>query len=244
MIIYNRLVFIKKAQHSLITFTQIITVFFLLFFYSCKKSEKDFIGKYQTLYPAEVKLSSSFNYSMLYNSNQKHTAHRYYELLPVKLNIFEDESDKKLKGEVEIIFLNEHNFSLNPTASKDKMDFDIVNFRMEKDTLHFQIENQMLKLSGKKIKGLLVNDGKKSVIGLETDSFGFNDYSIKNPFFIKRSDDMIYYKVVTSDSVNILKKNFYDNQIKDYEIKRTESKNYHDSIYFENSIEKVKTLYN
>ncbi|HEX8546414.1 MAG TPA: hypothetical protein VF691_05590 [Cytophagaceae bacterium] len=225
----------------MLRFTSLCIIIVLLC--SCKKTEKDFTGKYQILYPDEVKLASEFRgMSMFYRTPERHTARKYYELLPVTLNFFVDESDKRLKGEAEISQINVIDFSYKPKASKRKSDFDIVNIRMENDTLGFQIENQLLKLSGKKIKGQIFKKDDDTFIGLEVDALGLNDFTEKNPLFSSKNGDMVYYKALAPGNDGEIKKKFYQIVLDDFKDKLAKSKNESDSIYFENSIKEIQTL--
>ena len=212
---------------------------------SCGKTNKDFVGEYQTLYPAKIDLPDNFNPLMSFShSSQKRetTAKSYCELADIKINLFIDESEKILKGEAEVIFKDVEKFSFLPTVKTKEMDFDIVNIRINNDTLEFSLENQLLKLEGKKIKGRLVKTKDGDYLGFDKDLTGKNLYTEKSPLFRALKDEIIFYKTITIDQKREeVMKQFYRAQIIDLTKSAQEAENSTQKKIAENSIKELES---
>lgn len=195
----------------------------MIVFSSCKKSESDYIGQYETFTCQSVKIADKFNsYAFFSRSDEGRSAKNYCVLNEVKITLFEDESTKNTKGEGRLSLVSVNNFSTRPSASTDNISFDLKNMRLENDTLKFQITNRSLEQQNKTIYGLLYKDGSTSIVGLEKSMYGVNEFTKKNPFYLKESKDMIYYTSVTEKNKD-WQKDFYKAQIDEYQ-KRIQSK--------------------
>jgi len=209
---------------------------------SCKKKEKDFVGEYQTLYTTKIEVANQFDPFMLFYNSKKIeiTAKTYYDLADIKLNLFIDESEKRLKGELRMTRKTEGTLLKTSVSIKD-IDFDVSNLRIVNDTLIFSLDNQILKYEGKKINGRLIKNRKEFVLGFEEGLTGSNNYTEKNPLYNSTRNEIIYCRTLSSDiSRDSVFKQFYRLQIADLRQKREDSKNKVDKKVLENSIKELE----
>jgi hypothetical protein len=209
---------------------------------SCSKTEKDFVGEYQTLYATKIEIANQFDPFMSFYSNKKReiTAKTYYDLADIKLNLFIDESEKRLKGELRMTRKNEEGFLKTSVSVKD-IDFDVNNLRIVNDTLIFSLDNQMLKFEGKKINGRLIKNKNGFVLGFEKGLTGSNNYTEKNPLYSSTKNEIIYNKTLPKDiGRDSIFNQFYRLQIADFGQKREESKNEVDKKILLNSIKELE----
>lgn len=209
---------------------------------SCSKTEKDFVGEYQTLYATKIEIANQFDPFMSFYSNKKReiTAKTYYDLADIKLNLFIDESEKRLKGELRMTRKNEEGFLKTSVSVKD-IDFDVSNLRIVNDTLIFSLDNQMLKFEGKKINGRLIKNKKEFILGFEKGLTGSNNYTEKNPLYNSTRNEIIYNRTLSSDiNRDSVFKQFYRLQITDFGQKREDSKKEVDKKILENSIKELE----
>ncbi|MCX8489986.1 MAG: hypothetical protein ORN54_02860 [Cyclobacteriaceae bacterium] len=209
---------------------------------SCSKTEKDFVGEYQTLYTTKIEIANQFDPFMSFYSNKKReiTAKTYYDLADIKLNLFIDESEKRLKGELRMTRKNEEGFLKTSVSVKD-IDFDVSNLRIVNDTLIFSLDNQILKFEGKKINGRLIKNNKEFILGFEKGLTGSNNYTEKNPLYSSTRNEIIYNRTLSSDiNRDSVFKQFYRLQITDFGQKREDSKKEVDKKILENSIKELE----
>ncbi len=213
----------------------------LAFVISCSPSEKDFVGEYATLYSAKVTDASELDlFASMYSRKTKSSVKVYSDLCDIKLTLFVDESTKQLKGELRMTEMAESGmFGISTTA--ETVDFDVINFRIINDTLHFSIDNQILRLKEKKVSGRLVKNGDEVVLGFEESLTGWTDEANTNPLFVSKHKDFIFHKAlsgtVTRDSVV---RQHYRAQIKEMGDKVGKLQDEREKMIMKNSIDALK----
>ncbi|HNP94255.1 MAG TPA: hypothetical protein PKJ63_01455 [Cyclobacteriaceae bacterium] len=184
---------------------------------SCQQTETDFIGKYEfnNCLTVQVADDAANAMSAIFSPKQYVTkAKRFYVLSPIQINIFIDQSDKKLKGEGELTYVSGgDNFGLQPGESKSKFNFDLKNMRLQHDTLWFSITNQLAELTGRTFKGFIVIKDHAKYIGLDTEFTGESEYQQSNPSFISKNDEMTIF---LSTGTTIGAHDFYTKQVADF----------------------------
>jgi hypothetical protein len=192
---------------------------FNFIFSSCKKSTSDYVGVLETWSCTKGHVTDGFNpmASPYRKSNgSENNAKVIYFLDPIKISTYINENDKSLIGEIETDLTTSDNYSISPTFKKKKFKAELRNFHLDNDTLKFTIHNEALGVSNS-LKGLIYK-GDQLIIGLENKFSGVNEYTDKNPFYLNKTNEMVYYKATSVNEKNKVN-DFYSMQYKNNEEK-------------------------
>jgi|GEM_PF-6990778 len=96
--------------------------------------------------------------------------------------------------------------------TSEKMSFEITNLHLNGDTLVGNLENELLRLTGKLVKLSIVRSGSGSVVGIG------NDLELKNgddnPLFVSSNTDFHFFKCMDKESVKNQERAFFEKQEK------------------------------
>lgn len=214
-----------------------VLIFIPLFIIGCTKTEEDFVGSYKTLHTTKVRSGSSGFFSFYSKRPARNTTASYLELRDVEINIFKD--GESLKGEAEISSSKADAF--DPNTSVKKVGFDLVNFRLENDTLRFTFENQALKLMGKKVKGLIYGQQGSTIIGIDNELTTEKNYKTPNPLYISSNKEFNFYHVISTENPkSAITEKFYNLQIENYNKQLKETSDKETKQILENSIKEIE----
>jgi hypothetical protein len=163
----------------------------------CKKSEKDFVGKYEVMYSAPTTPDEW----------------GYYDLNKIDLEVFKDQSGLvKGQGAIFIIKGMQNQGSWVGQPGQSAM-FDLTNFRIGNDTLFFLIENQVLGSQGKKLNGFIYKGDNGNIVGIDK-NMTYTDGVEKSPCFLSKNSTYVFYKEWSNDEEMKKKyRQFYEVQV-------------------------------
>ncbi len=174
------------------TTTALCSIFILLATISCsKKSEKDYIGSYKTFYATKIELGNAVTGFLFGGRGSKPeiTAKTFNDLGEISVELFEGSNG--LQGEGSVVIKKAQNMSLSPSETAQKTSLDFSNFRMKHDTLVFSLENEILRLEGKKLRGAIVKNKTGIYIGLD-EAVGIK--MVKGPFDASGKDGVQFFR--------------------------------------------------
>lgn len=218
----------------------IVFVFALTILCSCAKTEKDFIGDYKTLKCEKLMLNNDIIRALTahYSGEIENENKVFYELSPLTIKIFNSASTNTISGLAESISF----YTSLAKIHKEKLDFDLVNIRIDKDTLRFQLTNEITESKGIKINGFLFKEKEKTILGIDKYLTRSNRFTTQNPLFYSQNKSFICYSVLSVDeSTTPCYKAFYESQIVDFKLAMDTLTNENDKITIGNSIEYLKT---
>lgn len=211
----------------------------------CGKSEKDFIGSYHSFYVTKINLPSGSNMmGMMFGVKAKQPADgkEFDDLGDIGIELFADQSGKEVKGEAVIVIKRVMNAGFGLKETSEKLNFDVTNLRLNGDTLVGNLENEVLRLTGKKIKLSLVKNGTMSVVGIG------NDLGVKNsesrPLLVSSNADFHFFKCLDEQSVNNEERAFFEKQEKDLNTKLATEKDETKKQVIKNSLIEIKSRLN
>lgn len=179
--------------------TVLLSFFALIVLASCSKSEDDFVGEYKFYTVSYVNVEDTYKPGLLSLLNE---AMEFYAFDPVEVSVFTENG--KLKGEVRVVRTME---GVGSKVARDKVSFDLKNFRVQNDTLLFSISNAFYQRS---YKGFLIEENGRFNIGVEKDFAGATGLN-KNAYFRSLLDDYVVYNTNLSSEGDIVK-SFYTTQ--------------------------------
>jgi len=179
----------------------IILLFACLSIFGCQKSEKDFVGKYETVFVSHAYLG----YSDL----------KYYDVGKIKVEFFLDQAGT-ISGQGSMVVKGKPLGSEALLAEQNHVvDFDIKNIRMLKDTLIFQFDNQFLSLTGRKFNGSLSKGDNGFIIGID-ERMTYPNGVEKSPYFTLKKNGLIFYMESSRDTdPNGLRRKFFIDKVKE-----------------------------
>src|SRR5260221_5638925 len=145
------------------TTTALCSIFILLATISCsKKSEKDYIGSYKTFYATKIELGNAVTGFLFGRRGSKPeiTAKSFNDLGEISVELFEGSNG--FQGEGSVVIKKAQNMLFSPSEAAQKTSLDFSNFRMKHDTLVFSLENEILRLEGKKLKSAILKKKKRN----------------------------------------------------------------------------------
>lgn len=200
------------------------------FFWSCSKTKSDYIGDYKSKAVEIAKVEDNYSFSLY--GRMPSRSFRCFVLSDIKLEIFEEATTGETTGQLRY---DHYSTGFTSKPSKSEISFKLENFRLKGDTLFFELTNNMLSLTGQSMRGLLIKESDKSIIGLSKGFSGTNSYTDKNPYFLSQNEDFILYSC-TPDPTG--EREFYNNEIVTLS-KELEDSKYHKSQY-QNAIDHLK----
>jgi hypothetical protein len=185
-------------------------IFILFLIVSCaKKTEKDYIGSYKTFYATKIELANAATGFLFGGRGSKVeiTAKSFNDLGEISLELFD--GNKGLQGEGLLVVKKAQNMSFSPSETIKKMSFDFSNFRLRNDTLVFSLENEILRLEGKKLRGAIVKNQSGIYFGLD---MAFDIQTVDGPFDSFEKDGIRFYKCLEKTKARELGIDFFKAQ--------------------------------
>jgi len=179
----------------------LITVISIFLITGCNEAEKNFVGKYETVFVSHAYLG----YSDL----------KYYDVGKIKLEFFLDQAGT-ISGQGSMVVKGKPIGNEALLAEQNHIvDFDIKNIRMLNDTLVFQFDNQFLSLTGRKFNGSLSKRDNGFIIGID-ERMTYPDGVEKSPYFISKKNGLIFYMESSHDTdPNGLRRKFFIDKVKE-----------------------------
>ncbi|MBS1507020.1 MAG: hypothetical protein JSS79_10275 [Bacteroidetes bacterium] len=213
--------------------------------FGCQKSEKDFIGSYHSFYVTKVNLPNGSNMmGMMFGVKAKQLAdgQEFDDLGDIGIELFADQSGKEVKGEAVIVIKKVMNAGFGLKETSEKLNFDVTNLRLNGDTLVGNLENQVLRLTGKKIKLSLVKNGTMSVVGIGND-LGVKN-SDNNPLLVSSNAGFHFFKCLDEQEVRNEERAFFEKEEKDLNTKLEIEKDETKKQIIKNSLVEIKSRLN
>jgi hypothetical protein len=188
-------------------------IFVLLLIVSCsRRSEKDYIGNYKTFYATKIELGNAVTGFLFGGRGSKPeiTAKTFNDLGEISVELFEGSNG--LQGEGSVVIKKAQNMSFSPTETTKKMSFDFSNFRMRNDTLVFSLENEILRLEGKKLRGAIVKNESGIYVGLDKAT---DIKTVNGPFDASEKDGIQFFKCLEKSKAHELGIDFFKRQEKE-----------------------------
>ncbi|PXY01631.1 hypothetical protein DF185_09175 [Marinifilum breve] len=225
----------------------------LLIFSSCSKTEKDFVGKYQTFISEKFFVNKDLERLMLErsvaryrNRKKKHVRAKsefYSKLDPIELELFIDASENILKG---ILKLTDNKvqggFMSDQSVKTTRIELETNNYRVNGDTLTFNIFQNFGKTSSSyETKLICQEDGKNEIWFLKSFINQLTKLEKSTPCLKGETKDFLIFNTITSSAKHDILITYYSNEIDSLQ-KLIDSKKYKlaDQEALENGIKKMK----
>lgn len=195
------------------------------------------MGSYRTFYATKIELGNAVTGLLFGGRGTKVeiTAKSFNDLGEISLELFDGSNG--LQGEGSLVVKKAQNMSFSPSETTKKMSFDFSNFRMKSDTLVFSVENEILRLEGKKLRGAIVKNESGIYFGLDK---AFDIQTIDGPFDSSEKDGIRFYKCLEKTKAKELGINFFKAQERELLARIKNESKANTKKFLENSLNEVR----
>jgi hypothetical protein len=205
---------------------------------SCsRKSEKDYLGSYKTFYATKIELGNTVTGFLFGGRGSKPeiTAKTFNDLGEISIELFE--GNNGLQGEGSLVIKKAQNMSFTPSETVKKISLDFSNFRMRNDTLVFSLDNELLRLEGKKLQGAIVKNKDGVYLGLDKAS---GVLTVIGPFDASEKDGVQFFKCLDKTKAYELAQEFFRAQEKELLARMKNESKPNAKKVLENSLNEVR----
>lgn len=161
----------------------------MFFLNSCSKDEDDYVGKHSTYFSLKISLPNDrFNKSVI-------TGEEFEDLGQLHMDIFRSGKDGPLSGECTLVVKEPVRIFSRYLVDTKKISLEMVNFRLDGDTLVFSLEPASMRGSSVSLKAKLISQPGALVLGLERSTFaeGVEMGEGNGPFFVSEAGGFLYF---------------------------------------------------
>jgi hypothetical protein len=166
----------------------VLLLFCSLVIFSCSKSNKDYIGKYDSQFPIDIKALNTQTFS-----GTIHNGFNTVDLATIKLNLIQNELTNTLTGAGTISMPQIKIGMYGNTYNRTKQNIDLIELNIKNDTLFFLIKSPA---SNERIDAYLFKEGDQAVFGINKNMCSKR---ASGPQFIK--EDGQYNQYSTNDQL-------------------------------------------